>query len=58
MHSCPFHLDFPWSTSLHQILTNIFRIEGFRPLQLETINATLSCRDCVLIMPTGGKLVL
>ena len=52
-----FYLDFPWSTNLQQILTNILRIDSFHPLQLETINATLSCRDCVLIMPAGCNLL-
>ena len=34
--------------------TEIFKIDSFRPWQLETINVTLSGHDCILIMPTGG----
>jgi superfamily II DNA helicase RecQ len=29
-------------------------MNAFRQWQLETINATLSGHDCILIMPTGG----
>ncbi len=32
----------------------MFKLEAFRPLQLETINVTLSRLDCLVIMPTGG----
>jgi Superfamily II DNA helicase len=32
----------------------VFKLDGFRQLQLETINATLSNEDVILIMPTGG----
>lgn len=34
--------------------TEIFKINTFRPWQLETINVTLAGQDCILIMPTGG----
>ncbi|CAF1376637.1 unnamed protein product [Adineta ricciae] len=46
--------DFPWSSKVEHIRTNIFNIPSFRQWQLETINVTLSNRDCILIMPTGG----
>ena len=32
----------------------MFKIAKFRSLQLETMNATLSGKHCILIMPTGG----
>ncbi len=47
-------LDFPWSSKVDEIRTEIFKINSFRHLQLETINVTLSNQDCILIMPTGG----
>ena len=39
---------------MNEARTDIFKINSFRHLQLETINATLSNQDCILIMPTGG----
>ena len=45
---------FPWSENVLSTLKEKFHIQMFRPLQKETINATLSKLDCVLIMPTGG----
>jgi hypothetical protein len=47
-------LDFPWSSEVDQVRTEIFKIDSFRQWQLETINVTLSNHDCILIMPTGG----
>ena len=46
--------DFPWSKSIHQILSDKFKLSKFRPLQLSAINATLSENDVLVIMPTGG----
>ena len=46
--------DFPWSVELEKTREKLFKISRFRPLQLECINVTMSGRDCVLIMPTGG----
>ncbi|UJR27946.1 hypothetical protein I4U23_009205 [Adineta vaga] len=46
--------DFPWSSKVEEVRTTIFKISSFRQWQLETINVTLSNRDCILIMPTGG----
>lgn len=45
---------FSWSKTLESVLKEKFKINCFRPLQKETINVTLSCHDCLLIMPTGG----
>lgn len=46
--------NFSWSKDLELALQNVFKIDSFRPLQLECMNATLSGCDCILIMPTGG----
>ncbi|KAJ7329236.1 hypothetical protein JRQ81_015410 [Phrynocephalus forsythii] len=46
--------DFPWSIGIRDALQNNFKIKKFRPLQLETINVTMSGRDVFLVMPTGG----
>lgn len=48
------HTDFEWSQNVNKVLKQIFKLEYFRPLQLETINVTLSKIDCLVIMPTGG----
>ena len=45
---------FPWSDEVEKVKQDIFRIKKFRPLQLESINVTMSGADCILIMPTGG----
>ena len=47
-------VDFPWSAQLMEVRDNIFNIHSYRPLQLSTMNATLSDQDAILIMPTGG----
>ena len=46
--------DFSWTGKLDECLRNKFGIEEFRVYQRETINATMSGVDCILIMPTGG----
>ncbi|KAM9312999.1 ATP-dependent DNA helicase Q1 [Gastrophryne carolinensis] len=46
--------DFSWSQKLREELRSSFRLETFRNLQLETINATMAGKDVFLIMPTGG----
>ncbi|CAF3259461.1 unnamed protein product [Rotaria socialis] len=46
--------NFPWSSNVEKVRTEIFKINSFRQWQLETINVTLSGHDCILIMPTGG----
>lgn len=46
--------DFTWSNRLKELSKSVFKISKFRSLQLETMNATLSGKHCILIMPTGG----
>ncbi|XP_064635504.1 serine-rich adhesin for platelets-like [Lineus longissimus] len=46
--------DYPWNEKLKTAMKDVFNMEKFRPLQEKTINATMSGRDCILIMPTGG----
>ncbi|BFZ04235.1 hypothetical protein BsWGS_07274 [Bradybaena similaris] len=46
--------DFPWTKELETILRNVFKLNSLRPMQRQTMNATLSKQDCLLIMPTGG----
>ena len=45
---------FPWSEKILKCLKEKFNIHNFRPLQRETINATLAKKDCILVMPTGS----
>ena len=46
--------EFPWSGKVQETLSSVFKISSFRPLQVSCVNATLSLRDTILIMPTGG----
>ena len=46
--------EFPWSEKVQETLSSVFKISSFRPLQASCVNATLSLRDVILIMPTGG----
>ncbi|XP_058414653.1 ATP-dependent DNA helicase Q1 [Diceros bicornis minor] len=45
---------FPWSGKVKDVLQNVFKLRTFRPLQLETINVTMSRKEIFLVMPTGG----
>jgi superfamily II DNA helicase RecQ len=45
---------FPWDAHVLQILTHVFHISSFRPLQREALNAALSRRDVLAVMPTGS----
>ncbi len=45
---------FPWTDKVQTTLKSVFKLDSFRHLQLSSINATLSSRDNILIMPTGG----
>ena len=47
-------MDFAWSQDLKTTIIHQFGLRGFRPGQLETINATLSGEHCFVLMPTGG----
>ncbi|XP_074660156.1 uncharacterized protein LOC141912708 isoform X2 [Tubulanus polymorphus] len=46
--------EFKWSEQVNNALKNVFNLSNFRPLQHQTINVTMACKDCILIMPTGG----
>ena len=46
--------SFPWSAELDHNLSSIFKISSWRLNQREVSNATLSNKDCFVIMPTGG----
>ncbi|XP_033751824.1 ATP-dependent DNA helicase Q1-like [Pecten maximus] len=46
--------DFQWSKELQEKMKNIFHIKSLRPMQLQTMNVTMSGKDAMLIMPTGG----
>lgn len=56
---------FEWATKAQEVLEKKFHLKEFRPKQLAAINATLSEKDVLLLMPTGkintcviGSLVL
>ncbi|XP_041365340.1 ATP-dependent DNA helicase Q1-like [Gigantopelta aegis] len=47
-------MDFVWSKELMEKLKSVFGVGCLRPMQLQPMNVTMSGKDCILIMPTGG----
>lgn len=45
--------SFVWATKAQEVLEKTFQLKEFRPKQLAAINATLSKKDVLLLMPTG-----
>lgn len=43
-----------WSQEVRTVLKDRFHLRGFRPNQLEAIDATLGGKDTFVLMPTGG----
>lgn len=46
--------NYPWSSDLVNHLEKVFRLESFRTVQLQAINALLQGNDVIMIMSTGG----
>ncbi|KAK5798154.1 hypothetical protein VI817_004445 [Penicillium citrinum] len=49
-----FWSNHPWSQEVKTVLKDRFHLRGFRPNQLEAIDATLAGKDTFILMPTGG----
>jgi len=48
------HMQHKWSRDVKLSMKERFHLRGFRPNQLEAINATLGGKDAFVLMPTGG----
>ena len=46
--------NFPWATDIVRANKDFFGNATFRLNQKQTINASMSGRDCFVMMPTGG----
>ena len=47
-------LQHRWSRDVKMAMSQRFHLRGFRPYQLDAINATLGGKDAFVLMPTGG----
>lgn len=45
---------YPWTSELFSTLKSVFHLNAFRGNQLRAINALLSKKDVLVLMPTGG----
>ncbi len=45
---------FEWDVQLAAVLGDTFGLLAYRPLQREVVNCTMSGRDCLCLLPSGG----